>query len=138
MHEFLFCNVHSTEISFDGSNGHRRCDASGATGSLRVFYISMLPIKIRLAALVICMWVLCGTPVAWHGDLHDIAALRKLIPPGRRILYLYGGAHRQHDALELGAALGIAVDCIDIERDASHDLEDIHVWEDICHSYLTR
>ena len=72
-----------------------------------------------------------GTPVERQGEKFDIHRLRHVIPPGRRVLYLLSGDRRPFDAQVLGAALGIEVWAVDIEHHTTHDISDVHVWEDL-------
>ena len=61
--------------------------------------------------------VLDGTTVIPYCQLQRLGS-------GRRILYLYSGKQRSWDADEIGWALQCAVDCVDLDRDDTHDLSD--------------
>ena len=57
--------------------------------------------------------------------------------PAMRLLYLFSGRVRRYDEQELAASLGMAVTPIDISRCPSHDLADLHIWEDVIASATT-
>ena len=73
------------------------------------------------------------TNVTFNGKLVPFATLQEAAR-NRRILYLFSGKSRPLDAQELGDYMGCTVDCLDIERDESHDIADQLVWDSVLDS----